>query len=285
MESLADLRRLVGEVQRVLGYKISAVQGGVPTFFDGFMLSILDRVRGAEHSIEDRFALREPKPLRLLAAYHRLQNKMRFSPYYGRAAETRTHYPLVWEVGSAQLSASQGVTTCLSWRGLSLFKTAFDFAIYSMLIWELKPRTIIEMGSGAGGSAVWFADLLHAYEIPGQVYSVDLRAPGFEYPKVTFIQGDCADIDNALPPVLIGSLPHPWLIVEDMHVNILRVLLHLATYCQSGDYLVVEDSESKERDLAAFCSSTNGEFRVDTRYTDFFGRNVTCSRDSIFARQ
>ena len=36
-------------------------------------------------------------------------------------------------------------------------------AMYQMLLWELKPKTIIEIGSGTGGSAVWMADLMKSY--------------------------------------------------------------------------------------------------------------------------
>ncbi len=33
-----------------------------------------------------------------------------------------------------------------------------DLAIYARLMWELKPRTVIEVGTAKGGSALWLAD-------------------------------------------------------------------------------------------------------------------------------
>lgn len=56
--------------------------------------------------------------------------------------------------------------TCHSYtyRGLPLIKTPFDFALYHLLLWNLKPKTIIEIGSFAGGSALWMGDILNTYE-------------------------------------------------------------------------------------------------------------------------
>ena len=52
---------------------------------------------------------------------------------------------------------------------------------------------------------------------------------------------------------------------------------------QPGDYLVVEDSDVKRETLRAFTSRHPGEYLIDTRFTDYFGRNATCAADSIFA--
>ena len=41
---------------------------------------------------------------------------------------------------------SQGTAACLTWKGAPLFKSVFDFAILPMLLWELKPATVFEIG-------------------------------------------------------------------------------------------------------------------------------------------
>jgi hypothetical protein len=46
----------------------------------------------------------------------------------------------------------------------------------------------------------------------------------------------------------------------------------------------VEDSRIKTRELGAFLALREQHYRVDTRYTDFFGRNATCAANSIFVR-
>ena len=52
---------------------------------------------------------------------------------------------------------------------INLFKTVYDFSVYTMLLWNLKPKTIVELGSGMGASAVWMADLLKMFEIEGHI--------------------------------------------------------------------------------------------------------------------
>ena len=37
-------------------------------------------------------------------------------------------------------------------------------------------------------------------------------------------------------------------------------------------------------DLGCFTAEFAGAYKVDTRYTDFFGRNATCAVDSILVR-
>ena len=43
-------------------------------------------------------------------------------------------------------------------RGVPLLKNPFDLALYPLLLERARPRTLIEIGSYSGGSALWFAD-------------------------------------------------------------------------------------------------------------------------------
>jgi hypothetical protein len=83
---------------------------------------------------------------------------------------------------------------------------------------------------------------------------------------------------------LLLSAPRPWLVLEDAHVNVHDVLAHMDGFLARGDYLLVEDSRIKTEDLAKFLAQRAQRYRVDTRYTDFFGRNATCAANSIFVR-
>jgi hypothetical protein len=47
---------------------------------------------------------------------------------------------------------------------------------------------------------------------------------------------------------------------------------------------LVEDSRIKAQDIARFLAHRPDRYQVDTRYTDFFGRNATCAANSIFIR-
>lgn len=179
---------------------------------------------------------------------------------------------------------SQGLFQCLKWKDTILFKTVYDLAIYQMLMWELKPKTIIEIGSGTGGSAVWMADLMASYGIDSKIISFDIIAPKIKYDNVTFLQGDCNEIEKIMKTQILEKLPKPWLIIEDAHVNVHGVLSHFHPLMKEGDYLIVEDSENKQPEIDRFLKDTHDSYLVDAQYCDFFGHNMTCSYDSIFRK-
>jgi cephalosporin hydroxylase/predicted SAM-dependent methyltransferase len=177
------------------------------------------------------------------------------------------------------------------YRGVSMLKNAFDFALYPLLIWKLKPRTIIEVGSKAGGSAVWFGDLLTSFGIEGQVYSLDIvKVDVLQHPRVTFLEADGRALDRALGPELLGRLPRPWLVVEDAdhaYQTSSAVLNFFHPWLVLGDYIVIEDGIISDLTEDTTCSSGPHcalkeflkrhahEYEIDSDYCDFFGYNVT----------
>lgn len=181
-------------------------------------------------------------------------------------------------------SMSQGRFDCLKWKDNIIFKTVYDLAIYQMLIWDLNPKTIIEIGSGTGGSAIWMSDTINMYRRTCQIISLDIVPPNIEYENIAFLKGDCNEIDLILQPKMLEGLPHPWLIIEDAHVNVLSVLEYIHDYLFQGDYLIVEDSEAKKQDINDFLYNKKDDYHVDSYYCDFFGHNLTCSINSIFRR-
>jgi cephalosporin hydroxylase len=116
------------------------------------------------------------------------------------------------------------------------------------------------------------------------VHSVDKIRVERDHPGVSFYQGDCATPESIFDIHLLRGEPHPWLVVEDAHHNVRAVLDHVSAFMQPGDYLVVEDSDVKRQTLREFTVAHAGEYLVDTRFTDYFGRNATCAADSIFVR-
>ena len=86
-----------------------------------------------------------------------------------------------------------------TWKGLRIDKSPLELALYPQLIYELKPRAIVELGADAGGSAVWLADQLELFQVDGRVYSVDI------------------DLDKLAPPARARvaaastrAVPMPW---------------------------------------------------------------------------
>ncbi|MEM7063890.1 MAG: CmcI family methyltransferase [Cyanobacteria bacterium P01_B01_bin.77] len=198
------------------------------------------------------------------------------------------------------------------WRDLHIQKSAMEMVLYPMILHELQPKTIIEIGAFNGGSAVWLADHLQILELnESHVYSMDIdlsflddRAKNDS--RITFIEGDSNKIELAFPPKLLADLPHPWFFMEDSHHNLIGVLEHFHQHgLQDGDYLIVEDTNLycweywnkifKEEDngdhkeqkgvcAREFIEKYKDEYLVDTYYQDLFGYNGSKSWNSILKR-
>ena len=204
-----------------------------------------------------------------------IRKQNRFVPFHDRPNTSHIHMDT--------LLMSQGVKDCNSWRGIALGKSVYDFALIPMIIWENKPATILEIGSGEGASAIWMADLCKSYELPTHVYSVDIDPPDVSYNGVTFLSGDIRNIphinDNTMFDV--RTLPHPWLIVEDAHVAVNEVMRYFAMHMHKGDYIIIEDSRSKMQSKL----DVPDTLLVDTYYCDYFGRNATSSVNTILRKE
>lgn len=188
------------------------------------------------------------------------------------------------EIGFYETLSSQGQFDCLQWKGLPLFKSVYDYAVLPMLIYEQRPAAILEIGSGTGASAIWMADTLRSLGLPAHIYSMDLHKPSLEYDHVTFLQGDCFNITAFLSTAFLEELPHPLLVIEDAHANVSNVLRYLHGFMRQGDYFFIEDSGPKGEIIAGFLKELGDSYRIDTHYTDLFGKNAVTAVDSILAR-
>jgi len=282
---------------RQLRSRVEGEQGGLPSIFDSWFTRVVtqfmrfDPARSWEDSVREE-ALRAPTQaqslqwdLMRLRLFLDRWEQGRFVEFAQRERSGVHYHPRFGtEFGVDVLLTCQGAPALMRWRGLPLMKNAFDFALYPMLLAELRPVTIFEVGSGQGASATWFADSLATLGVSSRVHSTDLNKVEIEHPCVTFYQGDCSDPERLFDTELLRTAPHPWLVVEDAHQNVAGVLDHFHKFLVPGDYLVVEDSDVKRDALRQFLGAYPGNYLVDTQFTDFFGRNATCAADSIFAR-
>ena len=204
-----------------------------------------------------------------------IREQNRFVPFSDRPNTSHIHIDT--------FLLSQGVKDCITWRNSRLAKSIYDFALIPMIIWENRPATILEIGSGEGASAIWMADLCKSYNLSTHVYSMDIKPPNVTYDGVTFHSGDIRNIpylsDNTLFDVT--TLPHPWLIVEDAHINVNEVMKYFAKHMYRGDYIIVEDSRSKMQSTLQVPNA----LLVDTYYCDYFGRNATSSVNTILRKE
>ncbi len=124
------------------------------------------------------------------------------------------------------------------------------------------------------------------------------------------MEGDCNNIQAAFPPDLLAKLAHPWLLVEDAHVNTIGVVEYIHNNgLQTGDYLIIDDTnklqieswgslgedgenrleaveqgKQKIDELKAWLMLHSDEYLIDTYYQDMYGYNGARSSNYILKR-
>lgn len=196
----------------------------------------------------------------------------------------------------------------ISYRGLPMAKDPLDLVLHEILLYELQPRTIVELGAYTGASALWMADRIRAFGVDARVLAIDIdlslvdEAAGSRE-GIRFIEGDCNRIHDVLPPAFLQDLPHPLVLIDDAHVNIDGVYSHFHEHAfRSGDYLIIEDTipwipgtfgdsdcdrewgDWKWQEIRKFFADHDSAYRVDRYYTDFFGYNGTWNWNGFVKR-
>ena len=149
------------------------------------------------------------------------------------------------------------------WMGAAVDKTPIDLWNYHELIWEVKPKVIVETGTANGGSALFFAKMMDLTgggtvisididdgEVPEKV-NISRTNSGVrpKHPRVKYLRGSSLDSKIALKVLsTINDLPakdrSPVMVVLDSDHRRPHVYGELAIYSPLvtlGSYLVVED--------------------------------------------
>jgi cephalosporin hydroxylase len=189
------------------------------------------------------------------------------------------------------LMSIQNASHNYAYRGVPMIKNPFDFALYPMLLWNVKPRTIIEIGSKEGGSGLWLGDLIDNFDLDCHIYSLDIvRVDSVSHPRVTFMEANGRLLGETLSAEFINSLPRPLLIIEDAdhaYETSIGVLEFFHPHLQLGEYIVIEDgiisdiaqdpsyNSGPHRALKEFLGRYPDHYEIDGNYCDFFGYNLT----------
>lgn len=206
------------------------------------------------------------------------------------------------DLPAESLAAIQPGVLATTYRGTPFLKSPFDVVLYMQLIGSLRPRTVIEVGTHAGGSALWFADCLDAHGIDARVLSIDLEnPPELDDDRITFLRGDAAALEGVLDGESLTDLARPLLVVEDsahLFETSLAVLEFFHPHLRSGDYVVIEDgvvSQLPGADYGRFADGPNravrrflelhpGDYSIDEELCDRYGYNVTWSPNGWLRR-
>lgn len=206
------------------------------------------------------------------------------------------------DLPAAALASIQAGTMRYTYKGVPCLKNPFDLSLYTRLICELQPRTVIEVGSAAGGSALWFADALRSHGIAGTVLSLDLNPVlTVSDQMVTFLSGDALRLGDVLTEDLMNTVARPLLVIEDAAHTLectAAVLSFFARYLRRGEYIVIEDGIVNDLEGPVYEAYENGpnraivqflqqhpDFDIDTAYCDYYGHNFTwCTNGYLFRR-
>ena len=212
-----------------------------------------------------------------------------------------TPQPVYSDIGYELLMKIQEGTMAYRYRGVALQKNPFDLALYSLLLDRLRPRTLIEIGSYQGGSAIWFADQASVLGLDMNVLSIDLEVPAtVASSSVNFLPGDARKLGTVLKPALMNGLARPLMVVEDsshMAGTTMAVLEFFDPWIRSGEYFVIEDGILSDmrvdhlydggplRAIEEFLEKSTGKYEVDRDLCDYFGTNVTWNVNGYLRRR
>lgn len=173
-----------------------------------------------------------------------------------------------------------------TYRGVNCVKCPFDYVIYQMIIQEVKPDLIIEIGTWQGGSALYLADILELHG-KGELHTIDVEDridPLVRYHKRIkfFCQGwEGYDLKLAEGKTV--------LVIEDgshKYKDTLQAIRKLSAVVSLNSYMIVEDgiidalgltgeyNGGPVRAIKEFLGE-NKNFQIAHNWCDMFGKNAT----------
>jgi cephalosporin hydroxylase len=184
----------------------------------------------------------------------------------------------------------------VTYRGVKTIKCPFDFVIYQMIIFEIKPDLVIEIGTNNGGSALYLADLLNINN-KGEIHTIDIENKidplALAHPRIKFFGNgyEGYDLDAAKNYETV-------LIIEDashMYKDTLNALIKFGSLVTKDSYFIVEDgivdalglSRKFEggplRAIREFMKG-NTDYVIDRKWCDLFGKNATFNVDGYLKK-
>lgn len=175
-----------------------------------------------------------------------------------------------------------------TYRGVEMYKCPFDFVIYQMIVNQLKPDLIIEIGTFKGGGALYFADLLDIIG-KGEVHTInifeDVTDPQIiNHPRIKRFVDGYQNYDL--------KLAHGFekvLVVDDgshQSTDVLEAFKKFNSVVTHGSYYIIEDGVLTDLGynpaynggplkVMDEITNYNQDFIVDRKWCDFYGDNAT----------
>ena len=136
-------------------------------------------------------------------------------------------------------------TISISWFGYLLLKCPLDLWLYQELIVRRRPDYVIETGTLAGGSALYFAMLFDQLE-HGHVITIDIESKPDrpQHPRITYLTGSSVDKEiTARGREAVGTWRAMVVLDSDHRAeHVYDELVAYSPFVQRDDYLIVEDT-------------------------------------------
>jgi len=173
----------------------------------------------------------------------------------------------------------------VSYRGVICRKFPTDYVALQMLLWEVKPDLLIEIGTNHGGSALLFSDTLRAFKQNYKIHTIDIedlvtsKEVLNDQNIVRFLGGfenySVKSLDGFGKVMVIDDGSH---LFED----VLGSMLKFSPFVSKDSYFVVEDGavnyvgwgkQYRGGPLKAIdiFLSKNNDFEIDRSFENLYG--------------
>lgn len=185
----------------------------------------------------------------------------------------------------------------ITYRGVPCIKCPFDYVTYQMILDEVKPDLIIEIGTNKGGSALYLADLMDIMG-KGQIHSIDIQDEAFDlarkHPRIKLFTEGWQKYDLELAKNFETIL-----VIEDSsheYENTLQAIQKFAPLVSPSSYLIVEDGIieamgwSKSygggpvKAIKEFLKK-NKDFQLIEKWENFFGKDTSFNTKGFLVRK
>lgn len=175
----------------------------------------------------------------------------------------------------------------VTYRGVKAIRCPFDYVIYQMIISEVQPDLVIEIGTRKGGGAYYIADLLDNIG-KGIVHAIDIvdevEAVVKEHKRIEFFTNGWSGYDINLVKQFDKIL-----VIEDashLYEDTIGAMKKFNEVVSIGSYFIVEDGIVNELGLEKKYNGgplkaireflpNHPEYIIDRKWCDMFGENAT----------
>ncbi len=176
----------------------------------------------------------------------------------------------------------------VTYRGIKTIKCPFDYVIYQMLLFDVKPDLIIEIGTNHGGAALYMANMLDIIG-EGEIHTIDIKEYEINdlvknHPRIKRFLGGYENYDLNLAK----GFNRVMVIDDGSHTygDVMSSLGIFKDIVSVGSYFIVEDGALDKIGLGPQYNGgpnkaifefldDNPNYVIDKNLCNFFGTNAT----------